>query len=181
MTVPPGPAASEDRRRTTRGRRGEARFTCLGADAAPPFEAVTSASVVAVADDGRLVLADLARGLDLPGGHVQRGDASAEETVRRETWEEVRAELAEPRLVEVIESDYFGPDDLTYMVIYVARVRRLAPWTDGHESAGRVILPPDDFLARYRGRRPELMRHLVTSALATLAGGSPAAPATERG
>ncbi len=127
--------------------------------------------MVAVADDGRLVLADLARGLDLPGGHVQWRDSSPEETARRETREEIRAELGDLALVEVIESDHFGPDDLTYMIIYVARVRHLLPWADGHESAGRVLLPPAEFLARYRGTRPGLMRHLVTSALAVLSAG----------
>jgi 8-oxo-dGTP diphosphatase len=168
VTVPADPSAGEDRRPARRRGRGDYRLTCLGPAAEPAFEAVTSASVVAVADDGRLLLADLARGLDLPGGHVQRGDASAEDAVRREAWEEVRAELADLQLVEVIESDYFGPDDQTYMLIYTARVRRLHPWTGGHESAGRVLLPPDDFLTCYQGTRPALMRHLVATALAAL-------------
>jgi len=164
-----GPA-DEDRRPTLRGRpgRGPTRLTCVGPAARPAFDAVTSASVVAVTDDGRLLLADLARGLDLPGGHVKWRDASCEQTARRETWEEVRAELGDLTLAEVIESDYFGEDDLTYMVVYAARVRQLAPWTDGHESAGRVLLPPAEFLDRYQGRRPALMRHLVAAALAAL-------------
>ncbi|MDT3438369.1 NUDIX domain-containing protein [Pseudofrankia sp. BMG5.37] len=173
MTAAGSPAADEDRRPTVRSRpgRGPTRLTCLGREARPAFEAVTSASVVAVDDDGRLVLAELARGLDLPGGHVQWRDTSPEETARREALEEIRAELGELTLVEVIESDYFGPDDLTYMIIYVARVHRLLPWTGGHESAGRVLLPPAGFLAGYRGTRPGLMRHLVTSALAALSAG----------
>ncbi|ONH31979.1 NUDIX hydrolase [Pseudofrankia asymbiotica] len=173
MTTTDGPAADEDRRPTSRSRssRGPSRLTCLGPTAQPAFDAVTSASVVAVADDGRLVLADLARGLDLPGGHVQWRDTSPEETARRETLEEIRAELGSLTPVEVIESDHFGPDDLTYMIIYVARIRRLLPWADGHESAGRVILSPTEFLAAYRGTRPGLMRHLVSSALTALTAG----------
>lgn len=164
MTGPP----DQDRRPTHRRPGVQTRLTCLGPRDLPAFDAVTSAAVVAVTEDGALLLADLARGLDLPGGHAQRGDASPEHTARRETWEEVRAELADLTLVEVIESDYFGPDDLTYMIIYTARVRRLHPWTGGHESAGRVTLPPADFLARYQGGHPDLMHHLVTAALKAL-------------
>jgi len=159
---------SQDRRPTPRRGGTRSRLTCLGPTVEPPLRAVTSAAVVAVRDDGSLLLAELDRGVDLPGGHVQHGDASAEEAARRETWEEVRAELADLILVEVVESDYFGPDDLTYMLIYAARVRRLHPWTDGHESAGRVELAPADFLGRYQGTHPDLMRHYVTAALAAL-------------
>jgi 8-oxo-dGTP diphosphatase len=169
MTHGAVPGAHEDRRPTHRRADVRTRLTCLGPAAEPAFDAVTSAAVVAVAEDGTLLLADLARGLDLPGGHVQRGDGSPEQTACRETWEEVRAELTDLVLVEVVESDYFGPDDLTYMLIYAARVHGLHPWTGGHESAGRVLLPPADFLARYQGTHPDLMRHLVTTALAALA------------
>jgi 8-oxo-dGTP diphosphatase len=169
----PGPAADEDRRPTRRRPgAGPTALTCLGPAARPAFDAVTSASVVVVADDGRLLLADLARGLDLPGGHVQWRDTCAEDAARRETLEEVSAELGDLTVAEVIESDYFGADDPTYMVIFAARVRRLLPWAGGHESAGRVLLSPADFLDAYRGTRPELMRHLVAAALAVLPPGA---------
>ncbi|WP_239405012.1 NUDIX hydrolase [Frankia sp. Cj3] len=150
-------AERTDRRPTPGTRAGPVTLTCLGASTEPPFDAVTS--------DGLLVAADLARGLDIPGGHVQQHEKTIEQTVRREAWEEVRVRLGKLTLVEVIESDYFGADDVTYMVIYTAPVTRLAPWEAGHESAGRVILPPEEFLQRYHGGDPALMRHLVSSAL----------------
>lgn len=163
--------AGEDRRPVRSRRDGPTTPTtlrCLGPSPDPPFERVTSASVVAVADDGRLVVAELTRGLDIPGGHVQRGESSIDETVRREAWEEVRARLGVLHPVEVIESDYFGADDWTYMVIRTARVTELGPWETTHESAGRMLIEPEDFLRRYRGGDPALMRHLVTTALAAL-------------
>ncbi|SNQ48675.1 NUDIX family protein [Frankia canadensis] len=152
-----------------RERRGGAtRLTFLGPAPDPPFERVTSAAVVALTGDGRLVVAELDRGLDIPGGHVQRGETSIDQTVRRETWEEVRARLGALLPVEVVESDYFGADDLSYMVIRAARVTELALWEPTHESAGRRLVTPEEFLAGYRGR-PAFMRHLVTRALAILA------------
>ena len=138
---------------------------------------MTSAAVVSVTGEGLLVVADLARGLDIPGGHVQRHERSVEETVRREAWEEVRVGLGELTRVEVVRSDCFGARDLTYMVICAAWVTELAPWEGGHESAGRVVLPPGEFLERYRGGDGELMRHLVRSALTVLG----ASPDTGRG
>ncbi|MCK9877648.1 NUDIX domain-containing protein [Frankia sp. Ag45/Mut15] len=167
--------ARADRRQVRGAGERPSTLTCLGPSPDPPFEQVTSASVVAVTDDGHLVVAELTRGLDIPGGHVQRGESSLEQTIRREAWEEIRARLGPLHPVEVIESDHFGPDDLTYMVIRTARVRDLGTWESTHESAGRRILAPEDFLARYRGDDPALMRHLVTTALAVLRDAAPAA------
>ncbi len=161
-------ARSADRRPVRRG-TGGGRLRCLGPVPDPPIDRVTSAAAVAITDDGRLVLAELDRGPDIPGGHVRRDETLADDTVRREAWEEIRARLGELRPVEVIESDHFGPDDLTYMVIRAARVTELAPWVATHESAGRLVIPPEDFLRRYRGDDPALMRHLVTAALVAVA------------
>ncbi len=145
------------------------RLRCLGRDVEPIAERVTSAAVVPFTADGDLVAADLERGPDLPGGHVRRDDASLDAAVRRETWEEVRAHLGALRRTEVIESDYFGPDDLTYMVIYVARVLRIAEWVGSDDqSRGPVVLEPEEFLERYRAGDPALMRHHVTAAQAEL-------------
>jgi 8-oxo-dGTP diphosphatase len=144
-------------------------FTCLGPHAAVDGEKVTSVSVVAFTRDGLMVAAELDRGPDLPGGHVQQHEHVLEDAVRREAWEEARIKLGPLSIVEIIESDYFGPDDLTYMVIYTAWVTELATWQDDDdESSGRTLLTPDDFLERYRAGRIELMRHLITSALETI-------------
>ncbi|MCM3884464.1 NUDIX hydrolase [Frankia sp. R82] len=161
--------AGADRRPVRRGAAQASTLTRLGPSSDPPFDRVTSAAVVAVTGDGHLVVAELARGLDIPGGHVQRGESSIEQTVRREAWEEIRARLGPLYPVEVLESDHFGPTDLTYMVIRTARVHELGTWESTHESRGRRVITPQDFLARYRGEDPALMRHLVTAALAVLA------------
>ncbi|ACY98950.1 hypothetical protein Tcur_3412 [Thermomonospora curvata DSM 43183] len=82
-----------------------------------------------------MVVADLERGLDLPGGHTRLHERSGEETARREAWEETRI-IDDLVSIEVIESDYLGADDLTYMVIYAARVRRPGRRATTNHAAG---------------------------------------------
>jgi 8-oxo-dGTP diphosphatase len=148
-------------------------FMLMGAGYEPEFAAVTSAAVVAVTDDDRLVIALLDRGPDIPGGHVEPDDASPEETIRRETWEEVRVRLGPLTRIDVIQTNYNGPDDLTYMVICAARVTEVAPWEAGFESAGRSFMEPADFLTQYRGDIPVIMGTWVNSAIAALRCGDP--------
>ena len=97
----------------------------LDGDAAYDASAVTAAAVVPFLPDGRLVAAILDRGVDLPGGHVARTDGSFEATVRREALEEAGIELGRLVLASVIESDYFGPSHLTYILNYVGEVVEL--------------------------------------------------------
>ena len=93
----------------------------------------------------------LDRGIDLPGGHVETEDTSVEETVRREALEEAGIELGPLVLASVIESDYFGPDRLTYMLSYVATVVGFGTVSTEHESSGRRIVSIEEFLSEYRG------------------------------
>ncbi|GHJ30014.1 hypothetical protein TPA0910_44470 [Streptomyces hygroscopicus subsp. sporocinereus] len=165
VTVTAGAAAPQDRRPTAMEVGAPVTFTRLGGSFTPPWSRVTSVSVIAFTPDGTLVIADLERGLDLPGGHTQRHERSAEETARREAWEETRVTLDDLAPIEVIESDYFGADDLTYMIIFVARVHHMAPWKPGDdESQGRLLMTPEAFLARYTAGDRDLMTHLVTTA-----------------
>ncbi|MQS07456.1 NUDIX domain-containing protein [Streptomyces sp. IF17] len=145
------------------------RLTPMGASYVPPWEKVTSVSVIAFTVEGAMVVADLDRGPDLPGGHTQRHERCGEETARREAWEETRVVMDDLVPIEVIESDYFGPDDLTYMIVYGGLCRRLAPWTPGDdESRGRLLMTPETFLSRYTAGDPDLMTHLVTTAKARI-------------
>ncbi|MGY0059358.1 NUDIX hydrolase [Streptomyces sp. LZ34] len=167
VTLTAGSVAPQDRRPTAMELGAPVTLTPRGGSFTPPWSRVTSASVVAFTPDGMLVVADLERGLDLPGGHTQRHEQSAEETARREAWEETRVVLEDLAPIEVIESDYFGADDLTYMVIFAARVHHLAPWTPGDDEAkGRLLMAPGEFLARYTAGDRHLMSHLVTAAQA---------------
>ena len=131
------------------GREFTLRF--LGPDAPYDPAAVTSAAVVPFLTDVRIVAAVLDRGIDLPGGHVEAEDTSIEETVRREALEEAGIEVGPLVLASVIESDYFGPSRLTFMLSYVAMVVGFGPVSTEHESFGRRIVSIEEFLSEYRG------------------------------
>jgi 8-oxo-dGTP diphosphatase len=106
----------------------------LGAAFRPPFDKVTSVGVVPFTDDGLIVAALLQRGVDLPGDHVQEGERTIEEVARREALEEAGITLREVHVAEVLQSDYYGPDDLTYMVLTTAFVDEYRPFAPNEES-----------------------------------------------
>ncbi len=163
-----GPA--RDRRRTDVADGRAVTFVQLGPDFVPPFEQVTSVSVVPFADDGRSVAALLRRGVDLPGGHVQEGETSVEQVARREAMEEAGIGLRDIRVVLVIQSDYYGtaPEDLTYMVMVAARVDAYHKFAPNEESSGRVVLDGEEFLRRYTAGDTEAMRRITAAARTAL-------------
>jgi len=63
-------ARMTDRRRTDVAAGQVVNFVLRGRGFMPPFDAVTSVSVVPFTEDGRIVSVMLDRGIDLPGGHV---------------------------------------------------------------------------------------------------------------
>jgi 8-oxo-dGTP diphosphatase len=142
----------------------------LGNQVEVPFEKVTSVSVVPFTSAGSVVVTEQDRGLDLPGGHVKVGERSASETARRETREEAQLELGRLVLVDIMESDYLGdsPEDLTYMMVYTARVIAMEPWVPTSEASGREVLAPEEFARRYTAGNSAEMSRVVAAAYAAL-------------
>src|SRR5438067_10525337 len=159
---------AQDRRRTVVVRGQMSNIVPLGATFRPPFDKVTSVGVVPFTDDGLIVAALLQRGVDLPGGHVQEGERTIEEVARREALEEAGITLREVHVAEVLQSDYYGPDDLTYMVLTTAFVDEYRLFAPTEESQGRFTLSVEEFLGRYTAGDVEGMRHLVGAAHETL-------------
>ncbi len=161
-----------DRRRTDVGDGHMVTFVQLGPEFTPPFEQVTSVSVVPFADDGRIVAALLRRGVDLPGGHVQEGETSVEQVARREAMEEAGIVLRDIRTALVIQSDYYGiaPENLTYMVMVAARIDAYHAFVPDEESNGRVMLDVEEFLRRYTAGDTEAMRRIIAAARTSLDG-----------
>ncbi len=102
----------------------------LGNSKMPDFDKVSSASALIFDKDGLILGVRLKnRGLDIPGGHTEPGDLNPEETLRREVMEEASATIKDIKLLEVIESDFFGstPEKASYMLIYTAMMT-LTKW-----------------------------------------------------
>jgi 8-oxo-dGTP pyrophosphatase MutT (NUDIX family) len=141
-------------------------FVDLGNTFLPAFEKITSVLVVPFTQDGLIVCALLDRGIDLPGGHVQIGEVTCEETARREVMEEVGVSLGELKLVKVIQSDYYGsePQQLTYLVVMTGFVEEILTSDYTHESLGRSIVDVEEFIAEYQAGNREDMQRIVLDA-----------------
>ncbi|MCW4458013.1 NUDIX domain-containing protein [Microbacterium sp. MPKO10] len=155
-----------------RERRAGVALRSLGVVPLPDLERVTAVAVVPVdTGSGGIVGVQLEdRGLDIPGGHRQHEDADLEATARRECWEEAKIEIDDLRLIDVIESDYYGsaPQQLTYMVIYGAVISRLEVFSPSSESLGRELADPLDFLERYVAGDREMMGRWIATAIEEL-------------
>ena len=141
-------------------------FTHLGAKTVP-FEQVTSVAVVPFTASGQLVVVNLRhRGLDLPGGHVEPGEQTPEETARREVQEEACMTIRSLMLVDVIQSDFFSTP--SYMLIYAAYVDELQSFVPSREASERLIVMPEQFVEQYEAGNKAFMERAVTRAQACL-------------
>ncbi|OUL19481.1 NUDIX hydrolase [Nostoc sp. RF31YmG] len=158
--------SESDRKKTIIQAGKNVNFIDLGNTCLPAFEKITSVLVVPFTQDGLIVCALLNRGIDLPGGHVQIGEFTCEETARREVVEEVGVSLGELKLVKVIQSDYYGsePEQLTYLVVMTGFVENILSDDYIHESLGRSIIDIDEFISQYQAGNKEDMRRIVLDA-----------------
>ncbi len=121
----------------------------------PDMEQITSVAVVPFTDAGNIVGAVLShRGLDIPGGHTEEDDKIPEDTVRRETLEEICATLSDNlKLVGVIQSSRIRNGKTTYMVVMAGTVRELLPlkFAPDEKSIGRKEVSPEDFITSHKG------------------------------
>ena len=131
-------------------------FTHRGASVMPDFKHVTSVSVIPFTTEGNIVAVRLRhRGLDLPGGHVEPGESTPEETLNREVREEACMTVRTPVLTEVVESDYF--EQPSYMLLYAAFVDKLHEFEPSDEAAERVEVSPEEFIRQYAAGNKQLM------------------------
>ncbi len=140
-------------------------FKHIGITKLPPFKHVTSVSVIPFTDNGDIVAVRLRhRGLDLPGGHVEPGETTPEQTINREAMEEACITIKKLTLVDVIESDYFTHP--SYMLLYGAFVDTLHPFVtpDDEMSDGREVVSPDEFIRQYKAGNKELMGRTLQTA-----------------
>jgi 8-oxo-dGTP pyrophosphatase MutT (NUDIX family) len=157
-----------DKRRTPKDGR-KANFRLREPGFVPPFEQVTSVSVVIFTADGGMVATEDKRGKDLPGGHVAEGEDSCEVTARRESIEEAGVTLRNLRFLRAIESDFYGTDSdqLTYMVIMTAVVEEIV----GEPMEGtRHLMTVAQFKDEHKSLRMALVHELIDEAYASTFG-----------
>ena len=143
-------------------------FTSIGVINLPPFSKVTSVCVIPFTKEGKIVAVRLKnRGLDLPGGHVEKYEKTPEETLHREVMEEAYITIKKPVLVEIIESDYFGPNphEASYMLIYAAFVNEILDYRSTDEmSYERVITDKSSFIDEYNAGDKKMMGDAINRA-----------------
>lgn len=146
-------------------------FTLLPAFApVPDLAQITSVSVVPFDRAGNIVLAELShRGVDLPGGHVEDTDTQPEDAARRETTEEICADLGALVPAAVIQSTMHRNGKPTAMLLMTGPVVAFntLQFPEGEKSRGRTALSPSDFVAAYQGGLgTQMMRGIVENAIA---------------
>jgi 8-oxo-dGTP pyrophosphatase MutT (NUDIX family) len=122
-------------------------------DVMPDRHLITCSFVLAFSND-EIILTDLhARGWDIPGGHIERGE-SAEEAVIRELYEETGAKILEPELLGLMEIEMFGdkpenykyPFPKSYMAFFWSNIIHLDDIQPNDEIRGRGLLKPEQVL-----------------------------------
>lgn len=138
-------------------------FIHQGASATPDFKYVTSVSVIPFTESGDIIAVRLRhRGIDLPGGHVEPGEQTPEETMNREVMEEACMTIRNAVLAEVVESDYF--EHPSYMLLYGAYIDELFDFIPSEEASERVELTREDFIKQYEAGSKKLMAIAVENA-----------------
>lgn len=142
-----------------------------GAADIPPLSRVLSAHCVPIVNNDRIITVNIiGRGFDIPGGHVDAGEA-AEEAVRRESYEEARIHVKDLQLIDVwhltSDNEKLGLKEKPYLLLYVAEVSDIDEFsTRNNEANERRIISVDDFVEEYFGGK-ELAKYIVDRAFIT--------------
>jgi len=145
--------------------------TSLGTTFIPDVLEVISSHCVPITIDGKIVAVHIVnRGIDIPGGHVDDKE-TAIEAMRREVQEEAQLLVDSPVLIDVWQltsvNTQLGLRQKPYLLVYAARVTLLDDFISTEEADERLILEPEDFIAKYFGDKQQA-RIMINAALAAL-------------
>jgi 8-oxo-dGTP pyrophosphatase MutT (NUDIX family) len=123
-------------------------LTLVATSEMPPAELCTSAYVLAF-DGDNLLMADLDRGVDIPGGHIDPGEGGAA-AMRREAKEETGATIGPATLFAVQKITLKGPKPEgyaypypdSYQLMYVSTSVTAGEFIKDDDSRGGVFIAP---------------------------------------
>lgn len=139
-------------------------FRVLKTTKLPKFNKITSVAVAAFDKDFNILAVNLKkRGIDIPGGHIEKDDSTIYSTAKRETHEEACAEVEDDLKVSaIIESNYY--EYPTYMIVLAGRVKRLNRFIKTNEVTSRKVMNYEEFLKRYKYDK-KMMREIIKKSL----------------
>lgn len=116
----------------------------------PPAALCTGAYVFAF-DQGKLLMANLDRGVDIPGGHIDAGE-TPEDAMRREAREETGAVIGVARLFACQKIILKGPKPEgypypypeSYQLMYVSTDVKMGDFGTDDDSSGPVFIGKDE-------------------------------------
>ena len=133
----------------------------LGTQSLPKLDEIISVHIIAFTNDKKIIAVNvISRGVDLPGGHVELGEKTPQETLTRETMEEARIVTQEPILVDVFEISSIDPAFIKkkYLLVYTAKIKKIHKFIPTSEISERLYLSQDELLERYFGDSGNLKR-----------------------
>lgn len=149
------------------------KITWVPSQQLPPTHLITSVHGLCFLD-GQVALVDLkARGMDIPGGHMEHGE-TPEDCFRREVLEEAYLRGGACTLLGYTEVDNrenttWAPESpypqVGYMVFYRMEVDEVLPFEGRFESSRRLFVAPEDVPNVHRGWS-EMSAMILAAALA---------------